>query len=466
LPFDPETLREGGYGEIQRIIREEKPPRPSTKLSSLGEKGSKVAQSRQTELSKLVKSLHKELEWIPMMAIRKERERRYQTASDFAEDIQNYLEGNPLNAGPESTIYHIKKLIKKNIAAVLVTAIFVMMILISLVIESIFYLKAEKQRKIAESEIEATRKSLYYNQIALINSEYKNGNTADVQKLLQECPQDLRNWEYEYLHHISDQARMTLIGHEGLVRCVAFTPDGSKVVSGGQDKTIRIWDVKTGKELVIIKAHDEYVSSIAISPNGRQIASASADKTVKLWDFENGNLLRIFHGHTGLVTRVAFSKDGSTIASCSRDTTFRIWDVNTGDVLFLKSFAKKPMVSTDFMQSIAFSPDKTKIATCTQTDEGIRYLATWDVTTGELLGEVNETQLSDLGVSHFWGIEFDRTGHYILTSNWCQAWMWDAESLQIKTKIPQTHQFGSRRAVFSPDGKQILTGGVFGPLKI
>jgi len=129
LPFDPEELRKGGIDHIRQIICETEPRTPSTRLTTLGQEAKKIAQKRRTEVSGLAKRLHRELEWIPLMAMRKERTRRYRSASELADDIQNYLKGAPLIAGPESTIYLIKKFIKRKralvtgIAAVLVVLI-------------------------------------------------------------------------------------------------------------------------------------------------------------------------------------------------------------------------------------------------------------------------------------------------------------------------------------------------------
>ena len=129
LPFDPKALREAGFAEIQRIIREQDPPRPSARLSSLGEEAKEAAQSRRTKVAVLAKRLHKELEWIPLKAMRKERTRRYRSASDLADDVQNYLNGAPLIAGPESAAYRVKKFVRRHralvtgIAAVLVVLV-------------------------------------------------------------------------------------------------------------------------------------------------------------------------------------------------------------------------------------------------------------------------------------------------------------------------------------------------------
>jgi eukaryotic-like serine/threonine-protein kinase len=114
LPFDPQALRSAGYAEIQRIIREVDAPRPSTRLSSLGEGGLEIAVKRQIQIDDLTKLLRSELEWIPLKALRKDRAERYETATQFAQDIDNYLNQRPLLAGPESAAYRLRKFARRN----------------------------------------------------------------------------------------------------------------------------------------------------------------------------------------------------------------------------------------------------------------------------------------------------------------------------------------------------------------
>ncbi len=129
LPYDSKTFREGGVDHIRQIIRETDPKTPSTRLTRLGEEATKLAESRGTEVAALAKRLHRELEWIPLKAMRKKRAERYRSASEFADDIDNYLQGAPLIAGPESTVYQIRKFVRRKqalvtgIAAVLVVLI-------------------------------------------------------------------------------------------------------------------------------------------------------------------------------------------------------------------------------------------------------------------------------------------------------------------------------------------------------
>ena len=118
LPFDSDALREGGVENIRRVIRETDPKIPSTRLTKLGEEAEKLAESRRTEVATLAKKLHKELEWIPLKAMRKERSQRYRSASELADDIENYLKGAPLMAGPLTTGYRLRKFLRRHKALV------------------------------------------------------------------------------------------------------------------------------------------------------------------------------------------------------------------------------------------------------------------------------------------------------------------------------------------------------------
>jgi serine/threonine protein kinase/tetratricopeptide (TPR) repeat protein len=119
LPFDPHDLRSAGYAEIQRIIREVDPPRPSARLTTLGRRATTTAANRKLRVNELSGMLRSELEWIPLRALRKAREDRYQTARDLAADVRNYLAGRPLVAGPETALYRVRKFVRRNRAPVL-----------------------------------------------------------------------------------------------------------------------------------------------------------------------------------------------------------------------------------------------------------------------------------------------------------------------------------------------------------
>ncbi len=122
LPFDGKELRRGGYREIQRIIREVDPPTPSARLTTISGHDATaaraIAEGRREHLATLAGTLRRELEWIPLKAMRKERQERYATAQDLGADVRNYLEGRALVAAPESRSYRIRKYVRRNKAIV------------------------------------------------------------------------------------------------------------------------------------------------------------------------------------------------------------------------------------------------------------------------------------------------------------------------------------------------------------
>jgi serine/threonine protein kinase/tetratricopeptide (TPR) repeat protein len=122
-PFDPETLKRAGFDEMRRIIREEEPPRPSTRLSALGATLTTVSARRQADPRRLGPSLRGELDWVVMKALEKDRRRRYETANDFAADVMRYLWGEPVQAVPPSAVYRVRKFVRRNRAGVAVAVV-------------------------------------------------------------------------------------------------------------------------------------------------------------------------------------------------------------------------------------------------------------------------------------------------------------------------------------------------------
>ena len=120
---------------------------------------------------------------------------------------------------------------------------------------------------------------------------------------------------------------MTLNGHTDHINSVAFSSDGTRIVSGSRDKSVRVWDASTGALLMTLNGHTAYVKSVAFSSNGTRIVSGSWDKSVRIWDASTGALLMTLNGHTDYINSVAFSSDGTRIVSGSEDKSVRVWDM-------------------------------------------------------------------------------------------------------------------------------------------
>ncbi|MBN2208165.1 MAG: tetratricopeptide repeat protein, partial [Candidatus Coatesbacteria bacterium] len=151
LPFDSETLRTGGIDHIRQIIRETDPKTPSTRLAKLGEEAQKLAENRRTERAALTRCLHRELEWIPLKAMRKDRAERYRSASELADDIENYLKGEPLIAGPPGTGYRLRKFVRRNRILVGGIAAVLVVLLAGVVVSTVFALGQARARVEADN---------------------------------------------------------------------------------------------------------------------------------------------------------------------------------------------------------------------------------------------------------------------------------------------------------------------------
>jgi WD40 repeat protein len=234
-----------------------------------------------------------------------------------------------------------------------------------------------------------------------------------------------------------------LIGHKDGVRCATYSPDGKQVLSGGYDKTIRLWDVETGKEVSRFLGHTDAVLWVVFSPNGKQALSGGADKSVRLWDVASGREIRRFLGHTDEVYAVAFSPDARQLLSGSTDKTMLLWDVASGREIH------RFIGHMDGVFSVSFSPDGRKVLSGSS-DNTVRL---WDVNSGIELQRFTGQYAVSSAV-------FSNEGRYILAAGLGDAVLWDswtgAKVRQLKDDVMSIYY----AAAYSPDGKHVATCGL------
>src|SRR5207248_9142864 len=132
-PLTRKRLKEAAYGEILRMIKEEEPPKPSTRLSDSGEALASISAQRKTEPTKLSKLMRGELDWIVMKTLEKDRNRRYETAKDFAADVQRYLNDEAVQACPPSAAYRLRKFVRRNKGPVLAASLVVLALVVGMI---------------------------------------------------------------------------------------------------------------------------------------------------------------------------------------------------------------------------------------------------------------------------------------------------------------------------------------------
>jgi WD40 repeat protein/serine/threonine protein kinase len=520
-PFDRERLRTAPYDEIRRIIREEEPPKPSTRMSTLGAAASTTSANRQSDPVRLRQILRGDLDWIVMKCLEKDRNRRYETASGLSRDIQRYLRDAPVVACPPTPSYRLRKFARRNKVVLAVGALISAAIVLTIV-GATGYSLALHQAQVADRLREAQARTAKALEVA--NTEREEATRlkaeADAYRLQaqrvsatlamerglflcergdaatgllwlghslelappidlalhREIRSNLANWQ-----HAIHPLRAAL--HHGLpVEMVAFSPSGQTVLTASHDKTAQLWDRSTGRRLATLQHHDKVYAGV-FSADGRLIATGSQDGTARLWNATTGEPLSINPmRHRDYVGSLAFSGDCRRLVTGSWDHTAQVWDVLDGKPIGPR------LQHADMVHCVAVSPNDRVVATASR-DHTVQL---WDASTGEPLmppfkhddavtrvafspnGEILATGGLDgtrlwhlatrnsiaevLGVGKISALVFSRDGQSLLMG--CGTGT--AQILDIATGNQRgtnlAHQTGICAAVFSPDDKWVLTG--------
>ncbi|MGA2256845.1 MAG: protein kinase, partial [Thermoguttaceae bacterium] len=480
-PFDQERVQKAGYNEIGRMIREEEPPRPSARISTLGEAAAAtLATNRKTEPARLSRLLRGDLDWIVMKALEKDPARRYQTAAELAQDIQRHLANEPIDARPPSLLDHAAKWSRRHRPLVGSAAVFLVLSTIGLAISTLLIAgayteknqqltateKAEKmareqeglakqqegmakeQRKVVEAQKEEAVKqreisdgNLYLAHMRLARHDWEQGQISRLHEMLDShFPQpgrpDLRGWEWYYYLSLCHKELFTLRGNGTAVYSAAWSPDGNRLASVGNGGTIQIWSAATGQEIFKFSAGNP-LYAVAWSPDGKRLATGSRDGTARIWDAATRKEIFAFHGFNGQVLSVAWSPDGRHLAAGA--DTVKVWDAAKGqEIVDLKGKARFP---------VAWSPDGKRLATG-RTGFDFQIL---DALTGRELRSFSSPVGADL-FSLAWSPDGKRlaSGQYV---NWARVWEADTGRELLK----MWHAGSVEQVAWSADGKRLAT---------
>eukprot|EP01043_Picozoa_sp_COSAG02_P033365 COSAG02_NODE_2273_length_9263_cov_10.296377_1_plen_780_part_10 len=249
--------------------------------------------------------------------------------------------------------------------------------------------------------------------------------------------QTVRIWDA-----VTGECEQTLQGHSSHVTSASFSPDGTKVVSGSHDRTVRIWDAVTGECEQTLQGHSSYVRSASFSPDGTKVVSGSHDQTVRIWDAVTGECEQTLQGHSAGVRSASFSPDGTKVVSGSQDQTVRIWDAVTGEC------EQTLQGHSGYVRSASFSPDGTKVVSGSD-DQTVRI---WDAVTGEC------EQLLQGHSGYVTSASFSPDGTKVVSgSDDKTVRIWDAVMGECEQTL-QGHSSNVTSASFSPDGTKVVSG--------
>ena len=442
VPFDRRSLQRAGLAEICRIIREEEPPRPVTRLQSMGADAEEIARRRRSNVGALTRQLQGELEWITMRALEKDRTRRYASASEFSADIRRHMDDEPVSAVPLTTGYRVRKLARKHRGAVVTGALVLLTLIIGLVVSSYLYVQAQKQRRAAEWEG-------YRSKLAAARAEIVAFRSDHARELLIQCPERLRGWEWRHLFAAADNSirRFQLEGRTSYYMNLASTGASSRLWVSMFD-TVHEFEPGSGQAF---QKYGPFGPIAALSPDARLVlvdATANGGPSrLEVKDVRTGAVLHTLSGHTSNVSSAAFSADGRRLATGSPDGQIRLWNTDTGKEIV--SIAGPPVTMRRpqrFDHTLGISPNGDRVAFSLG-----KRVVLWEGTTGRKIADLDGAMVEPQAVI------FDPSGSRVcVAADGVRCWTasdgrgagsysWSSKPL--------------RNAAISPDGRTVAMLG-------
>ena len=344
-PFDSKRLRSAAFGELQRIIREDDPPRPSTRLSTL-ESLKDVASHRRTEPSRLTGLIRGELDWVVMRCLEKDRVRRYLSANDLSEDLSRFLRKEPLQAGPPGAAYRARKFITRHRRLVVTAAAIIVAMLLGLIGTTTGAVWALRERNDAveakrdaidakgkaeqAARAEATEReradlsAIEARGLAYrlgINNALGHSRAGDIDSLrvaLGQIPAEHRGWEWDHLRWRSDMSVRTLDSPADTC-AICATPDGQRVVTRTPDGMVRVFDRESGLLIGSFPTDPGCPvnsNGMMTSPDGELLLIShhferTHTRIVSLWRLSSG--AKIWERDIGTGVFGDFAADGGTV---------------------------------------------------------------------------------------------------------------------------------------------------------
>jgi WD40 repeat protein len=444
-PFDSRRLHSARFDEMLRIIREEEPCKPSTRIST-SDTLPTIAANRQIEPARLSKFVSGDLDWIVMKALAKDRGRRYESASTLAADVERYLHGEPVEACPPSAVYRARKLARRYQGALASAVVVAVALLIGIVLTTWQALRATDAEQVAQTRFEAERVA-----------------RGQADKAQQQAIDNL-------YHSLAREARAIRLARVGgyrdrawdLLKQAARLETREKNIEQLRHEAVACMGDFVGLAPSVHAAFSADIRTAALHPDGTRLAVGLEDGSVLLRDMSTGGQVAQLAKHSAAVYGIAISADGRTIASADGAGHIRVNNQDAaGSWVAKREFAaSRPNYNTSGTMpplSLALTPDYKHLIANSWGHPAIRV---WEIDSGNevdgFLGpgaaQVRRMVLSPDG--QFLAAERERDRSYAIV-------VWDVASRKVKHELPSQPE-SIYALAFSPDSKLLACGSSHG----
>jgi serine/threonine protein kinase/WD40 repeat protein len=432
-PFEEKDLLQSGIDQMRKIIREQDPPKPSTRFSTLQiEEQSTTALRHATDSPRLISLLRGDLDWIVMKCLQKDRTRRYETASELAADLVRHRDHQPIIARPPSKMYRLQKAWRRH-SLVITAGLAVGICLVLALIVSSWSLVRERQaragervqRETAEAYAKSARRNLYAADMSLAYAAIKANNYGRADALLArhiptEGEENLRHWEWRYL-----------------------------------------WQQVQGDELYALAAFDHHVSNVDHSPDGRHLAIGLFDGHILIWDMTQNEQIATLESESGGVAACRYSPDGKTLVGINHiGEGIRRWDTRS---YIEQAPLRFPDPAKGGLQNLAWSPDGRFVAGYAGwnekgADTSQATIITWEVDSDKVLW----TQPAGWGWNQKGVVCFSAdSGKLFVGTRDCNIERYDSRTGDLETAWSGHPGSGLTALVASADGRFLASGSGF-----
>jgi WD40 repeat protein/predicted Ser/Thr protein kinase len=398
--------------------------------------------------------VHPDLETICLKCLEKQPQKRYSGAEELANRLAMFLENKPIPDRPINWLNRAAKWVRRRPAAAgLIGASGLALLFFMGFVASSFYLsqrekvlalttqakkQAEERARTEEQLRNKADKLLYLNHVLLAQNEWQDNNLIRARQLLDQCPENLRNWEWSYLRRLCDSASVTF-SNAPTSTPMQFTADG-KCLAAASNDMLTVWDSHTGQMLHTWAVDKDQYQHACFSPDGKRLARMGYN-IIKVWDTNSGE--EVF-AHQGAVSFLRFSPDGKRLAWAIGDTV-EVWDLET------HQRTCSQQIWSGQKQCLALSPNGQRLVTVSKNGGDDMVIAkVWDLS-------ASKEAFSLQGDIRFYSkdICYSPDGKYLVCSSGNGLRVWNAQSGELLWTLPDE---GGGPMAWSFDGRYLAGG--------